>query len=87
MLYCFAKLLQVKYSTLAWRPVTAFRSGYPGFNADTEWTQLLSRTPAHPEYPSGHQATVGALLEVIVSTLGGKEKVSQPPRFQGLRGF
>jgi hypothetical protein len=66
--------LQVKYTTLAWRPITAFRAGYPGFTAAPTWTPLLN-TPAHPEYPSGHQVSVGALLEVILDTLGGKDKV------------
>eukprot|EP00775_Hariotina_reticulata_P009825 gene9825-9983_t len=59
-----------------WRPITAFRVGYPGFKADPTWTQLLSRTPPHPEYVSGHQATVGAILEVLLRTLGGKDQVT-----------
>jgi hypothetical protein len=67
-------LLQVKYTTLHWRPITAFRSGYPGFQAVPDWEPLLT-TPVHPEYVSGHQATVGAILEALVQTLG-KEKVS-----------
>jgi hypothetical protein len=32
--------------------------------------------PAHPEYPSGHTFTVGAVLEVLKRTLGGKDNVS-----------
>jgi hypothetical protein len=35
-----------------------------------------SNTPAHPEYPSGHQVSVGAILEVILRTLGGKDDVA-----------
>ncbi|KIZ03686.1 hypothetical protein MNEG_4271 [Monoraphidium neglectum] len=65
---------KIKYSTLHWRPVTAFRAGYTGPDgpvaADKEWTGFLTRTPPHPEYPSGHQATVGALLEALVRQLG-----------------
>jgi hypothetical protein len=33
--------LQVKYSTLAWRPITAFNQGYPRFEAQPEWRPLL----------------------------------------------
>jgi hypothetical protein len=29
-----------------------------------------SATPAHPEYPSTHQVSVGAILEVLLRTLG-----------------
>ncbi|GBF97096.1 hypothetical protein Rsub_10107 [Raphidocelis subcapitata] len=67
---------KVKYGVLHWRPVTAFNSGWPAadgikaFSPDANWTQLLSRTPPHPEYPSGHQCTVGAVLEALVRTLG-----------------
>lgn len=32
--------------------------------------------PAHPEYPSGHTFTVGAVLEVLNRTLNGKDDVS-----------
>jgi hypothetical protein len=32
--------------------------------------------PAHPEYPSGHTFTVGAVLEVLQRTLNGKDNVS-----------
>jgi hypothetical protein len=33
--------LQVKYSTLHWRPVTAFRTGYSGFESVPTWEPLL----------------------------------------------
>lgn len=58
------------------RPITAFIEGYPGVKADPSWTPLLT-TPNHPEYPSGHQVTVGAILEVLLRTLGGKDNVSR----------
>jgi hypothetical protein len=32
-----------------------------------------SNTPSHPEYPSTHQVSVGAILEVILRTLGRDE--------------
>lgn len=73
---------QVKYGKMGWRPVTAFRSGYPGFTPVPTWTPLLM-TPPHPEYPSGHMVTVGALLEVILDTLGGRDKVEFSVRSQG----
>jgi hypothetical protein len=31
---------------------------------------VCSNTPSHPEYPSGHQVSVGAILEVILRTVG-----------------
>lgn len=62
---------KVKYTNLFWRPITAIRLGYGNAsNANASWTPLLS-TPNHPEYPSGHQATVGAALGVLRSWLGG----------------
>jgi hypothetical protein len=67
---------KVKYDVLQWRPVSAFAIGYPAVGkvaaraADPYWAQLLPATPAHPEYPSGHQITVGAILEVLLQTLG-----------------
>lgn len=35
-----------------------------------------TQIPAHPEYPSGHTFTVGAVLEVLKRTLNGKDDVS-----------
>lgn len=40
-----------------------------------DWVPLL-KTPPHPEYPSGHQVIVGAALEVLLRTLGGKDAVT-----------
>lgn len=72
---------KLKYEILRWRPITAFRQGYPAqgrvpaFAADPSFTPLLM-TPPHPEYPSGHQAAVGAVLEVLLRTLGGDKAVA-----------
>jgi hypothetical protein len=72
---------KLKYSILQWRPISAFTQGYPAqgevpaFAADPSFTPLLS-TPPHPEYPSGHQATVGAVMEVLLRTLGGNDAVA-----------
>jgi membrane-associated phospholipid phosphatase len=68
---------KLKYSVLQWRPISAFRVGYPkqgpipAFAPDPAWTPLLM-TPPHPDYPSGHSSTVGAVLEVLLRTLGLK---------------
>ena len=50
---------KVKYSTLHWRPITAFAQGAPGVPtaaaaAASNLLPLLKKTP-HPEYPRGHQ--------------------------------
>ncbi|PNH10387.1 hypothetical protein TSOC_002886 [Tetrabaena socialis] len=37
--------------------------------ADPTWTPLLA-TPAHPEYPSGHQCSTGAAVYVLEAYLG-----------------
>jgi hypothetical protein len=34
-------LLQLKYSVLYWRPISAFRSGFSGFEAVADWEPLL----------------------------------------------
>ncbi|MFI5908545.1 vanadium-dependent haloperoxidase [Dactylosporangium sp. NPDC051541] len=61
---------KAKYRYLAWRPITAIRTGavYP----DPAWTTLIN-TPAHPEYPSGHTTYAGA-AQAVLDTLAG------PPR-------
>lgn len=57
------------------RPTTAFRLGFPGFTPIPDWTPLL-KVPNHPEYPSGHTVTVGAIWEVLLRTLNGKDDVT-----------
>lgn len=56
-----------KYAYLRWRPVTAIRTG--AIDPDPEWTPLHS-TPAHPDYPSGHNTYAGA-AETILTALTG----------------
>lgn len=60
---------KVKYTTLNWRPITAIRQGDSQHAPDPTWTPLLG-TPPHPEYPSGHQCTAGAMYAVLKNYLG-----------------
>ena len=32
---------RVKYNTLFWRPITAFRTGFPGLKAQPDWEALI----------------------------------------------
>jgi hypothetical protein len=41
LLLLLLPLLQLKYDILAWRPITAFRSGFSGFQAVPSWEPLL----------------------------------------------
>jgi hypothetical protein len=63
---------QIKKKTNFWRPITAIReaANYP----DPSWEPLLG-TPAHPDYPSGHNIYSGAMAEVI-RQLTGNDQVS-----------
>ncbi|WP_407839853.1 vanadium-dependent haloperoxidase [Streptomyces sp. DSM 116496] len=56
-----------KYAYTRWRPVTAIRTG--AIAPDRTWTPL-HQTPAHPDYPSGHNTYSGA-AEVILDALAG----------------
>jgi hypothetical protein len=49
--------------------VVPCRSGDDSTPAHYDWTPLLS-TPSHPEFPSGHQATVGGFLAVLQAAVG-----------------
>ncbi|GLI69266.1 hypothetical protein VaNZ11_013802 [Volvox africanus] len=60
---------RTKYRELFWRPITAIRTFHGIIPADPSWTPLLP-TPAHPEYPSGHQCSSGAAVYVLESFLG-----------------
>jgi hypothetical protein len=81
---------QLKYdpTIFQWRPVSAFNIGYPAQGAiaarpkDPFWRPLLPMTPPHPEYPSGHSATVGAVLEVLLRTIK-KDDVTFSTRSEG----
>ncbi|GGK03358.1 haloperoxidase [Pilimelia anulata] len=53
-----------KYAYLTWRPVTAIRAG-----GEAAWTPL-HRTPAHPDYPSGHNTYSGAAEAVLTALVG-----------------
>lgn len=53
-----------KYAYQSWRPVTALRA-----TVDAEWTPLHT-TPAHPDYPSGHNTYSGAAEQVLTSLVG-----------------
>jgi hypothetical protein len=56
-----------KYAYERWRPVTAIRTG--SIDPDPDWTPLHT-TPAHPDYPSGHNTYSGA-AETVLSALAG----------------
>lgn len=56
-----------KYAYLRWRPVTAIRTG--ANDPDPEWTPLHI-TPAHPDYPSGHNTYAGAAETILTALIG-----------------
>lgn len=56
-----------KYAYLRWRPVTAIRNDRA--DPDPLWTPLHV-TPAHPDYPSGHNTYAGA-AEVVLTAFTG----------------
>lgn len=58
-----------KYTHPLWRPVTAIRTGVGEIPADPSWTPLRP-TPAHPDYPSGHNTYAGA-AETVLTALAG----------------
>ena len=62
-----------KYHYSFWRPVTAIPNGDLDGNADTAadpaWTPLAA-TPNHPEYPSAHGCTTGAVADTLKSYFG-----------------
>ncbi|WP_460806677.1 vanadium-dependent haloperoxidase [Micromonospora zhanjiangensis] len=57
-----------KYAYLRWRPVTAIRAG-----DDPTWTPLHT-TPAHPDYPSGHNTYAGAAEGVLTALVGPRAR-------------
>lgn len=59
-----------KYAYLRWRPVTAIRAGSDG---DPQWTPLHT-TPAHPDYPSGHNTYAGAAEQVLTALVGPRAR-------------
>ncbi|GGM16723.1 MULTISPECIES: vanadium-dependent haloperoxidase [Micromonospora] len=57
-----------KYAYLRWRPVTALRA-----DTDPDWTPLHT-TPAHPDYPSGHNTYSGAAEQVLTALVGPRAR-------------
>ncbi|NUT33509.1 MAG: vanadium-dependent haloperoxidase, partial [Hamadaea sp.] len=57
-----------KYAYLRWRPVTALRA-----TVDPLWTPLHT-TPAHPDYPSGHNTYSGAAEQVLTVLTGARAR-------------
>jgi hypothetical protein len=62
-----------KYAYQRWRPVTAIRfadlDGDPATEADPAWLPLHD-TPAHPDYPSGHNTYAGAAERILTEVIG-----------------
>lgn len=57
-----------KYAYLRWRPVTAIRA-----TEDPAWTPFHA-TPAHPDYPSGHNTYSGAAEQVLTALVGPRSR-------------
>jgi hypothetical protein len=57
-----------KYAYLLWRPVTAIQA-----TTDPAWTPLHA-TPAHPDYPSGHNTYSGAAEQVLTTLVGPRAR-------------
>ncbi|MBW6432805.1 vanadium-dependent haloperoxidase [Actinoplanes hulinensis] len=57
-----------KYAYRLWRPVTAIRAG-----GDAEWLPLHA-TPAHPDYPSGHNTYSGSAEQILTVLFGPKAR-------------
>jgi hypothetical protein len=79
-----------RYYYNAWRPITAIRhpekwllSGKNVFQPS--WLPLLTPTPPHPEYISGHSTLAAAAAEVLRRHLGDKISltISSNPKRDG----
>jgi hypothetical protein len=57
-----------KYAYLRWRPVTAIQA-----TEDPAWTPFHT-TPAHPDYPSGHNTYSGAAEQVLTALIGPRSR-------------
>ncbi|MEU4621813.1 vanadium-dependent haloperoxidase [Actinoplanes sp. NPDC023801] len=57
-----------KYAYRLWRPVTAIRAG-----GDVNWLPLHT-TPAHPDYPSGHNTYSGSAEQILTALFGPKAR-------------
>jgi hypothetical protein len=60
---------EAKYVYVAWRPVTAIRTG--SVDQDPNWTPLFV-SPRHPEYPSGHTGYAGAAEAALTALVGAR---------------
>ena len=60
-----------KFKYNFWRPVTAILAGggASDLQSDASW-QAMAATPPHPEYPSGHGCTTGAVTTLIAGFFG-----------------
>jgi hypothetical protein len=56
-----------KYAYQTWRPVTAIRAA--AVDADPNWLPVHV-TPAHPDYPSGHNTYSGSAEQVLTALVG-----------------
>ncbi|KAL6753050.1 phosphatidic acid phosphatase type 2/haloperoxidase [Haematococcus lacustris] len=77
---------KIKYSALAWRPVTAIQQGDNSSRlaADPSWQPFIN-TPPHPAYPAGHVCLSAAAYQVLADALG-TEAVSVSIGSEGLPG-
>ena len=66
----------VTYTEQSWRPQTAittsFDDGNPATETDPTW-QPFGATPNHPEYPSGHACSTGAITTALRHFFGTDE--------------
>ena len=80
---------RIKYQENAWRPITAIRAGNDATAPDPNWESLLI-TPPHPEFPSAHCMTTGAVAQVLRDLIGSDEvKVGYvyPPGLGMMRNY
>jgi hypothetical protein len=80
-----------KYRYVAWRPVTAIRTGLTPADADPlwePWLDTLTGTPAHPEYPSAHSSYSGAAAFILAAEFGENTAFSLTSEIRpGTRSF
>jgi len=80
---------RIKYQENAWRPITAIRAGNGAAAPAPDWESLLI-TPPHPEFPSAHCMTTGAVAQVLRDLIGSDEvKVGYvyPPGLGMMRNY
>jgi hypothetical protein len=80
-----------KYRYVAWRPVTAIRTGLTPADADPlwePWLNALTGTPAHPEYPSAHASYSGSAAFILAAEFGENSAFSLTSEIRpGTRSF